>query len=255
VACGAEVAEWLLNGSSVWQHKMSRRKQAAPQRKITDVPVRDHKPQDSDGEGTSSDDEVPRQKQQQQQQVDERPYPSYPIDRNLHLRNYQCPTSRFEQLHAFAELLVTTKASLTADDSEEQHHASSDPTAPHDGPVSCIDVKFTDDEGEYVRFLSNKKTHVLQLSWQVPGQPADVQHKVRALGMQRWSRNMLHVHLKSSATNLQRIHLMPMSVSVRARCFMCCSCLRVTLHHCWHAEFMLCMVCRYAVYCLGAWAQ
>jgi hypothetical protein len=162
---------------------MSRRKQAAPQRRITDLPADDIEQLRHHDEEASSGDEGPFQQQQQarqQQQLSR----NAPYDFRQESRSFQCYTSSFEQLHAFGELLVTTKTSLTADASEEQHHASPERTAPHDGPVSCIEVQLTKADGSDVVHTLDVEPHVLQLSWQVPGQPADVRHKVRAMLMQ-----------------------------------------------------------------------
>jgi hypothetical protein len=164
---------------------MSRRKQAAPQRRITDLSPDDIQHVDHDEEA-SSDDEWPFQQQKQQQQQARQQQQLYQSPPYV-IPSFQCYTSSFQQLHAFAELLVTTKASLTADASEEQHHASPERTAPHDGPVSCIEVQLKNADGtDLVRTISHE-SEVLQLSWQVPGQPADVRHKVRAMHMQHLS--------------------------------------------------------------------
>jgi hypothetical protein len=171
-----------LNGVDELKHSMSRRKQAAPQRRITDAPADHKKQQEFDEEEVSSEDEWPfkQQQQQQQQQAHQQQQPwRKPYDSYEAYRSCQCPTSRFEELHAFAELVVATKASLTADAAEEQHHASPEDDAPHDGPVSCIDVELKEENGEPAKSGKCYDTKVLQLSWQVPGQPADVRHKVR----------------------------------------------------------------------------
>jgi hypothetical protein len=52
-------------------------------------------------------------------------------------------------------------------------------------------VQLTDGGGNHVVHAAAQSSEVLQLSWQVPGLPADVRHKVRAMQMQLGSASVI----------------------------------------------------------------
>lgn len=140
---------------------MSRRKQYVPQRKVFSTTVQPEEPHEDQQEVA----------EQQTEQTDQQSACQHAPALEATAEPVVFAAHTGDGLAAFAELLVATKTNLSAEAIEQQQSL----LGPHAGPVSHIGARILHSRDQDDADIQPR---VLLLSWHLPGQPADVEHKV-----------------------------------------------------------------------------